>query len=85
MSALGLGAILAQKKDKVEYVITYLSRGTRGAEKEYESYKLECLAVIWAIEKFHYYLTRRHFTIQTDHSALTWLLTTGQPKGIYAR
>jgi len=84
-SAMGLGAVLAQKKNGAEYVVAYLSRGTRGAEQSYESYKLECLAVIWAVEKFHYYLAGRHFTIQTDHSALTWLLTTSEPKGIYAR
>ena len=83
-SAIGLRAVLAQKKKGTEYVVAYLSRGTHGAEQSYESYKLEYLAVIWAVEKFHYYLAGRHFTIQTDHLALTWLLTTSEPKRIYA-
>jgi hypothetical protein len=84
-SAIGLGAVLAQKKDGHEYVISYASRGTRGAEQNYESCKLECLAVVWAVDKFHYYLAGKHFTIQTDHSALAWLFHTLNPKGIYAR
>ena len=84
-SAIGLGGVLAQKKDGKEYVVCYASRGTHGVKQNYEACKLECLAVVWAVDKFHYYLAGRHFTIQTDHSALSWLFKTLNPKGIYAR
>jgi hypothetical protein len=42
------------------------------------------LAVIWAVEHFHYYLGINPFVIITDHSALTWLHTSPM-KGRRAR
>ena len=66
-------------------MICYASRGTRGAEKNYESTKLECLAVVWAVKWFRYYLIGRHFEVITDHSALKWLFNRPDPSGMYAR
>src|ERR1700748_910835 len=73
-SAIGVGAVLSQDNAKRQkQVICYASRGTRGAEKNYESTKLECLAVVWAVKWFRYYLIGRHFEVITDHSVLKWL------------
>jgi hypothetical protein len=84
--ATGLGAILTQDDEQGhERVICYASRGTRGAEQNYESTKLECLAVVWAIKWFRYYLIGRHFEVITDHSALKWLFNKQDPQGLYAR
>ena len=84
--ATGLGAILTQDDEQGhERVICYASRGTRGAEQNYESTKLECLAVVWAIKWFRYYLIGRHFEVITDHSALKWLFNKPDPQGLYAR
>src|ERR1700748_908058 len=50
-SAIGVGAVLSQDDAKgQEQVICYASRGTRRAEKNYESIKIECLAVVWAVK-----------------------------------
>ncbi|CAG2232507.1 unnamed protein product [Mytilus edulis] len=35
----------------------------------------ECLAIIRGVESYRPYLANSHFTIVTDHSALTWLKT----------
>ena len=83
----GLGAILQQKgKDGKERVILYASRGTRRpAEPNYGATKLECLAVVWAVQKLRYYLAGRKFEVVTDHVALKWLMKMKDPIGLYAR
>lgn len=35
----------------------------------------ECLAIVWALKYFKYYLYGQAFTIFTDHKPLTWLNT----------
>ncbi|XP_069840942.1 uncharacterized protein [Dendropsophus ebraccatus] len=75
----GLGAVLSQVQDGQERVVAYASRSLRGAEKNdnnYSSFKLELLALVWAVtEKFKDYLAATPVTIYTDNNPLAHLNT----------
>ena len=76
LCATGLGAVLAQIGDvRKERVISYASRSTRGTERHLAPTNGECLAVVWGIQHYDPYLRGTKFTVQTDHSAITWLMT----------
>ncbi len=85
-SKIALGAILHQVgKDGKEHVIAYENKTLGPAEQNYHTTELECLAVVWAIEKFDYYLEGNKFKIITDHIALKWLFNKAIPKGRIGR
>ena len=76
----GLGAILSQQQPTGKTkVIAFASRRLRPTEKNhanYNSFKLELLALKWAVtEKFRHYLIGGHFTVLTDNNPLTHLQT----------
>lgn len=73
-SQRGLGAILSQKDDDdEEHPIAFASRKLQPREEKLSTTEKECLAIVWAVEHFRYYLLRRTFTLQTDHNPLVWL------------
>lgn len=78
-SHLGVGAVLSQCQEGVERVIAYASRGLRGSERNdshYSAFKLELLALKWAVtEKFRDLLLYSQFTVVTDHNPLHYLDT----------
>ena len=82
---MGLGAVLTQKIDGVEKVNSYASRTFTDREKSFFTTELECLAVIWNVEKFRLYLEGTKFQVITDHSALLWLHNLKNPSGRLAR
>ena len=77
-SFIGLGAALHQvhvlNNKNVELPVFWISRALRNAELRYGATQLECLAVVWALEKLHYYLEGTTFEIVTDCQAVTSLL-----------
>lgn len=84
-SSLGLGCTIVQKQEGIERVIAYASRSLRRHEVNYSATDLECLAVLFSIQKFRPYLYGRHFKIITDHSALCNLINFKDPHGRAAR
>ena len=82
---LGLGAVLTQDDgDQKERVICYASQGTSDTEWNYGATQLECLAVVWAVKHFRYYLLGRRFKVITNHTALKWLFKMKDPSGLFA-
>lgn len=75
----GLGAVLSQVQDDRERVIAYASRSLHPTERNdqnYSSFKLELLALKWAItEKFKDYLWGAAVEVFTDNNALVHLHT----------
>lgn len=70
-SKYGLGAILMQKDatDNQFHPVYFSSTKTSAAEERYDSYTLEVLAIVKALEKFRSYLLGKKFTIVTDCEA----------------
>lgn len=70
-SPVGLGAILIQfNENGVPRVICYANRSLTDVEKRYAQTEKEALALVWAVERFHYYLFGREFELITDHKPL---------------
>nr|KAI8764985.1 hypothetical protein BgiMline_002655 [Biomphalaria glabrata] len=75
-SGSGLGAVLMQTAEgsgDTLFPVAYASRKLNQAESNYATIELECLALVWAIEKFQAFLYGKHFTLQTDHKPLSYL------------
>ncbi|MBW0477310.1 hypothetical protein O181_017025 [Austropuccinia psidii MF-1] len=66
----GLGAALHQRQigngEPREGVIFYISRQLEDSEARYGATQTECLCLVWAVEKLHYYLESEVFEFYTD-------------------
>lgn len=69
----GIGAVLMQEHDGVLHPVSYASRQLVPRETRYSAIERECLALVWAVEKFHIYVYGTTFVIQTDHQPLSYL------------
>ncbi len=69
-SSMGLGAILLQTHDGVQRVVAYYSKQTTVDQRQYHSYELETMAVVYALRHFRVYLLGLNFVVVTDCSAL---------------
>ena len=65
-SKKGLGACLIQNGK----VVCYASRALTKTEQNYQNLEREALGTIWVVEKFHYFLYGKEFTLETDQKIL---------------
>ncbi len=80
-SDVGLRTVLMQKDDQEkDRVICYEAKTLLSAEKNYPTTEKECLAVMWAMQKFKYFLREgQPFKVYTDHAMLKTLMTHENP------
>ena len=72
-SSTGIGGVLCQDFDGQLHPVLYASRKLLDRERRYSTIERECLAIVWAIDKFTRYLWGREFALETDHRSLTYL------------
>ncbi|TNN12381.1 Retrovirus-related Pol polyprotein from transposon 17.6, partial [Schistosoma japonicum] len=80
-SDFGIGAVLRQDDGVVEYA----SRVLTPTEQKYSTIEKECLAIVWAVDKWRPYLLGQPFHIETDYKPLQWLKTARDPRGKLSR
>ncbi|MBW0489538.1 hypothetical protein O181_029253 [Austropuccinia psidii MF-1] len=54
--------------------VCYISRKIKPTEAKYGAIKMECLCLVWELEKLSYYLDGRVFEVMTDCNALKSIL-----------
>lgn len=85
----GLGGHLIQVPPLADrskgQLLACTSRTLGKAEQNYSITDLECLAIVFSVEKFRPYLYGRRFLIETDHHALCFLMKKQSPAGRLCR
>jgi hypothetical protein len=83
-SSSASGAVLLQEVQGQRCPIAFASH-TLSIQKKYSAYELECLAVLFGVEKFRMYLEHVEFDLETDNQALSWYLAHPRQTGRIAR
>ena len=75
-SHIGIGAVLLEGfEGEGKFPIAYASKKLLPRERNYSVIEKECLAIIWAIEKFKKYLFGEEFILECDHKPLSFMQT----------
>ena len=62
-----------QEHESKKFPVAYASKKLSVHEKAYSVIEKECLANVWALDRFQLYLYGRFFVIETDHKHLVFL------------
>jgi hypothetical protein len=73
--ALGVAGNLHQVslEDGKEHPILYISRRLNKHESKYTATELECLGLVWSLDKLAHYMDGSQLRLVTDHNALKWI------------
>jgi len=75
-----VGAVLAQRYEKLPHVIYYASKTLDTAQANYTTTEKELLAVVFALDKFRPYILGSKVIVYTDHAALKFFLKKADSK-----
>lgn len=84
-SIKGVGAVLMLDGEKGLQPVTFISRRLTPAEERYHINELECLALVWSLNRLRHHVYGRHLTVKTDSSVLRWLSQKKDLNGRLAR
>jgi hypothetical protein len=74
-SSIALGELLSQPREgNIDHPIVFESRNFSIAKKNYTTTEREGLEMVYALQKFRYYVLGSHFNMYMDHSALRYLV-----------
>ncbi|KAL4123111.1 hypothetical protein QTP88_015341 [Uroleucon formosanum] len=73
-SEVAVGAVLFQREESGDRkIISYASKNLNPAQGRSSAVERECLAIVWAVDRFRSYLEFGKFMLFTDNAALRWL------------
>ena len=75
-STTAIAGVLSQQHESGIRPVAFCGRALSPAETRYSITEQELLAVVFSVQHFKVYLEGSPFELQTDHSALKWILTT---------
>ena len=80
-----MGGVLSQVQGGSERFIGCFSKSCDAAQSNYPSFQGVLLAVILGLRKFEHILRAKRFLIRTDSSAITFLTSMKESRGMFAR
>lgn len=72
-SPTALGSALVQKNGDLRWIVEFAAKTLTDVERRYPQAQREALAAVWAVERFHYYLSGIKFTLCSDYRALQFI------------
>jgi len=69
----GIGAILLQENSGIKQPVAFASRKLLARKSHYSTIENECLAIVWAVQKFPNFLYGNAFILETDQQPLLHL------------
>jgi hypothetical protein len=72
-SSNAVGGVLLQYFENIPYPIAFASRKLTASEIKFSTVERECLALVFAVQRFSVYLLGQSFILEVDHRPLVYL------------